>query len=58
MYADDTHLTYADSNVVSIESCLSEDLLNVYIYLVKCKQTYSKYDQNRIYADSRDLVKG
>ena len=28
MYADDTHLNYADNNVGSIESCLSEDLLN------------------------------
>ena len=27
MYADDTHLTYADNNVCSTESCLSEDLL-------------------------------
>ena len=50
MYADDTHLTYADNNVGSIESCLSEALLNVHTWL-KCQQTYSKYDQNRIYAD-------
>ena len=35
MYADDTHLTYADNNVGSIESCLGdhEDLLNVHTWL-------------------------
>ena len=28
MYADDTHLTYADSNMNAIQSCLNEDLQN------------------------------
>ena len=39
MYADDTHLTYADNNVGSIESCLSEDLLNVHASLNANKLT-------------------
>ena len=39
MYADDTHLTYADNNVGSIESCLSEDLLNVHTWLNANKLT-------------------
>ena len=38
-YADDTHLTYADYNVGSIESCLSEDLLNVHTWLNANKLT-------------------
>ena len=29
MFADDTHLTYADNDTSNIESCLSEDLLNM-----------------------------
>ena len=29
MFADDTHLIYADNDTSNIESCLSEDLLNM-----------------------------
>ena len=39
MYADDTHLTYADHNVGSINSCLSEDLFNVHTWLNANKLT-------------------
>ena len=39
MYADDTHLTYADNNIGSIELCLSEDLLNVHTCLNANKLT-------------------
>ena len=39
MYADDTNLTYADNNVGSIESCLSEDILNVHTSLNANKLT-------------------
>ena len=39
MYADDTHLTYADNNARSIQSCLSEDLLNVQTWLNANKLT-------------------
>ena len=43
-YADDTHLTYADNNVESIESHLSEDLLNVHTWLNANKRTLNNYD--------------
>ena len=33
MYADETHLTYANNDAGNIESCLSEDLLTVYTFL-------------------------
>ena len=39
MYADDTHVTYADNNVGSNESSLSEDLLNVHTWLNANKLT-------------------
>ena len=39
MYANDTHLTYANNDVHNIESCLSEDLLNVYTLLKANKLT-------------------
>ena len=29
MFADDTHLIYVDNDTSNIESCLSEDLLNM-----------------------------
>ena len=39
MYADDTHLTFADNVINSTESCLNETIECV--SLVKRKQTYS-----------------
>ena len=39
MYADDTHLTFADNDINSTESCLNETIECV--SLVKRKQTYS-----------------
>ena len=39
MYAHDTHLTYADNYIGSIELCLSEDLLNVHTWLNANKLT-------------------
>ena len=29
MYADDTHLTYSNDNIHSVQSSLNEDLLNI-----------------------------
>ena len=37
MYADDTHLTYADKDVNIIQSCLNEDLLNISKWLITNK---------------------
>ena len=39
MYADDTHLTYADKDVNIIQSCLNEDLLNNSKWLTANKLT-------------------
>ena len=39
MYADDTHLTYADSDVNAIQSCLNEDLQNISEWLIANKLT-------------------
>ena len=39
MYADDTHLTYADKDVNIIQSCLNEDLLNISKWLIANKFT-------------------
>lgn len=49
MYADDTYLTYADNNVGSIESSLSEGLLNVNTWLNANKLTLNM--TKTIYAD-------
>ena len=39
MYADYTHLTYADKDVNIIQSCLNEDLLNISKWLIANKLT-------------------
>ena len=39
MYADDTHLTYADSDVNAIKTCLKEDLQNISDWLIANKLT-------------------
>ena len=39
LYADDTHLTYADKDVNIIQSCLNEDLLNISKWLIANKLT-------------------
>ena len=43
MFAGDIHLTYADNDVSNIESCLSEDLLNVQTWLNTNKLTKTKF---------------
>ena len=37
MYVDDTHLTYLNSNIHSIQSSLNEDLLNTNRWLIANK---------------------
>ena len=51
MYADDTHLTYADNNARSIQSCLSEDLLNVQTWLNANKLTLNMTKTELSYTD-------
>ena len=42
MYADDTHLTYADNDISKIELNLNQDLVNVSEWLVVNKLTLNK----------------
>ena len=39
MYADDTHLTYADNDTCSIETSLNQDLSNINRWLIANKLT-------------------
>ena len=39
MYADDTHLTYADNDICSLEASLNQDLLNINNWLIANKLT-------------------
>ena len=39
MYADDTHLTYADNDICSLEASLNQDLLNINNWLIADKLT-------------------
>ena len=39
MYADDTHLTYADNDIYSLEASLNRDLLNINNWLLANKLT-------------------
>ena len=39
MYADDTHLTYADNDICSIEASLNQDLSNINRWLIANKLT-------------------
>ena len=39
MYADDTHLTYADNDICSLEASLNQDLLNINRWLIANKLT-------------------
>ena len=39
MYADDTHLTYASSNLENVQFCVNEDLANVFDWLQANKFT-------------------
>ena len=39
MYADDTHLTYADNDICSIEASLNQDSSNINRWLIANKLT-------------------
>ena len=39
MYADDTHLTYADNDICSLEASLNQDLTNINRWLIANKLT-------------------
>ena len=40
-YADDTHLTYSNGNIHSVQSSLNEDLLNINRWLIENKLTHN-----------------
>ena len=42
MYADDTHLTYADNDICSLEASLNQDLLNISNWLIANKLTLNR----------------
>ena len=42
MYADDTHLTYADNDICSLEASLNQDLLNINNWLIANKLTLNR----------------
>ena len=41
MYTDDTHLTYSNGNIHSVQSSLNEDLLNINRWLTENKLTHN-----------------
>ena len=41
MYTDDTHLTYSNGNIHSVQSSLNEDLLNINRWLIANKLTHN-----------------
>ena len=41
MYAKDTHVTYSNGNIHSIQSSLNEDLLNINHWLIANKLTFN-----------------
>ena len=46
MYADDTSLTLASTDIEHINYRLNHDLSNVYEWLSANREAYSKYDEN------------
>ena len=56
MYADDTHLTYADKDVNIIQSCLNEDLLNISKWLIANKLTLNMSKTDFLLIGSRQKL--
>ena len=56
MYADDTHLTYADKDVSIIQSCLNEDLQNISTWLIANKLTLNMTKTEFILIGSRQKL--
>ena len=59
MYADDTSITFAGSDVDEINSCINRDLPKRKNSRVACsQQTNFKYDKDRIPTDWFEAAKG
>ena len=56
MYADDTHVTYADSDVNTIQSCLNLDLNNISKWLIVNKLTLNITKTEFMLIDSRQKL--
>ena len=55
IYADDTHLTHADKDVNTSQSCLNEDLVNISKWLIANKLTL-KVSVNENFSTLLDFV--
>ena len=56
MYADDTHITYADKDLNIIQSCLNEDLLNISKWLIANKLTLNMTKTEFMVIGSREKL--
>ena len=56
MYADDTHLTYADNDICSIEASLNQDLSNINHWLIANKLTHSMTKTEFMLIESRQKL--
>ena len=56
MYADDTHLTYSNGNIHSVQSSLNEDLLNINRWLTANKLTLNMTKTEFILIGSRQKL--
>ena len=56
MYADDTHLTYADNDICSLEASLNQDLLNISNWLIANKLTLNRTNTEFMLIGSRQKL--
>ena len=56
MHADDTHLTYSNGNIHSIQSSLNKDLLNINRSLIANKLTLSMTKTEFVSIDPRQKL--
>ena len=58
MYADDTHLTYADNDICFIEASLNQDLSNINCWLIANKLTLNMTKTEFMLIGSRQKLNG
>ena len=56
MYADDTHLTYADNDICSIKASLNQDLSNINRWLIANKLTLNMTKTEFMLIESRQKL--
>ena len=57
MYADDTHLTYADNDICSFEASLNQNLSNINRWLIANKLTLNMTKTEFMLIESRQKLK-